>query len=121
MYEKRRQQRLEQKNEIAVSIVSSTDPSLKGKIIYHSTQDISGSGARILTHLFLPKDTLIKMQLWLTDPPRLVSALGRVKWARSLYGDESYEVGLEFVDTSEDAIHTLVEHINQVVRLKNEG
>jgi hypothetical protein len=30
----------------------------------------------------------------------MITALGKVKWVRSLFADEFFEVGLEFVNTS---------------------
>ncbi len=113
MYEKRRAERLEQENEITIKIVSKGRLSPDKKIIYHISKDISSSGTRIQANAFLPVDTLLKIQLTLKQPPRMVTALGKVKWVRSLYADESFEAGLEFVDTSSETIELLAEYISQ--------
>lgn len=46
----------------------------------------------------------------------MVTAIGKVKWVRSLYGDKSFEAGLEFVDTSNDAIKMLSDHMAKTAR-----
>lgn len=96
MYEKRRTKRLMEENEIILEIVSKDNLSLNKKISYNISKDISFSGARIQTNAFLPLNTLLKIQLTLTNPPRMVTALGRVKWARAMYGDDSFNVFMTF-------------------------
>lgn len=113
MYEKRRAKRLRQENEIAIQIVSAGKPMPDIKIIYHISKDISSSGARIQANAFLPVDTILKIQLTLKNPPRMVTALGKVRWIRSLYGDETYEAGMEFVDTPSETIKLLADHVVQ--------
>lgn len=111
MYEKRQGERLQQENEISLTIASKGRQHLNGKIDYQISKDISAHGARIQANAFLPVDTLIKIRLTLKNPPRMITAVGKVKWVRSLYADESYEAGLEFVDTSPDTIQLLADHI----------
>jgi len=113
MFEKRRAKRLRQENEVTIQIVSAGKPMPNSKIIYHISKDISSSGARIQTNAFLPVDTLLKIQLTLKNPPRMVTALGKVRWIRSLYGDETYEAGMEFVDTPLATIRLLADHVIQ--------
>jgi hypothetical protein len=113
MYEKRNTRRLVEENEITIEVVSMDKLPLNKKITYNISKDISFTGARIQTNAFLPLDTLLKIQLMLTNPPRMVTAIGKVKWVRSLYGDESFEAGLEFVDTSSDAIKMLSDHVTK--------
>ena len=115
MFDKRKSKRLTQENEITIKIISKEKLPPDKKTIYHISKDISSSGARIQANVFLPVDTLIKIQLNLKDPPRMVTALGKVKWIRSLYGDESYEAGLEFVDTSSETIKLLADHVEKTI------
>lgn len=111
MFEKRQSKRLEEENEITIKVVSTDKLPSNQKVIYHISKDISTTGARIRTNVFLPVDTLLKIELTLKDPPRLVVAVGKVKWIRSLYGDETYEAGLEFNDTSRETIKLLADHV----------
>jgi hypothetical protein len=113
MYEKRRSERLAQENEITIKIVSKGKLPPNKKIIYQISKDISSSGTRIRTNTFLSVDTLLKIQLPLKQPPRMITALGKVKWVRTLYADESFEVGLEFIDTSSETIKLLADYISQ--------
>jgi hypothetical protein len=116
MYEKRSTRRLVEENEITIEVVSKDKLPFNKKITYNISKDISFTGARIRTNAFLPLDTLLKIQLMLTNPPRMVTAIGKVKWIRSLYGDESFEAGLEFVDTSSDTIKMLSKHVTKTAR-----
>jgi len=111
MFEKRQSKRLEEENEITIKVVSTDKLPSNQKVIYHISKDISTTGARIRTNVFLPVDTLLKIELTLKDPPRLVIAVGKVKWIRNLYGDETYEAGLEFNDTSRETIKLLADHV----------
>ena len=121
MFDKRKSKRLAQENEITIKIVPKEKLPPDKKTVYHISKDISSSGVRIQANVFLPVDTLIKMQLNLKAPPRMVTALGKVKWIRSLYGDESYEAGLEFVDTSSETIKLLADHIDKVMKVNSLG
>ena len=121
MRDKRQAERLRQENEVTIKIVSKDKLPADKKIIYHISKDISSTGAKIQTNVFLPVDTLLKIQMVLKDPPRMVAILGKVKWIRSLYADESFEAGLEFVDTSSDSIKMMSDHIDKVMKVKSLG
>ena len=118
MYERRRAERLVQENEITIKVVTKDRLPTNKTIIYDISKDISSSGIRIQTNVFFPVDTLLKIELNLKNPPRMVVALGKIKWIRSLFGDESYEAGLEFVDTSSEAIQVLADHVSQIKKEK---
>ena len=111
MFEKRQSKRLEEENEITIKVVSTDKLPQNQKIIYHISKDISSTGARIRSNVFLPIDTLLKIELTLKNPPRMISAVGKVKWIRSLYSDETYEAGLAFNDTSRETIKLLADHV----------
>ena len=111
MFEKRQSKRLEEENEITIKVVSTDKLPSSQKVIYHISKDISTTGARIRTNVFLPVDTLLKIELTLKNPPRMVTAVGKVKWIRSLYGNDTYEAGLEFNDTSSETIELLADHV----------
>ena len=42
---------------------------------------------------------------------RIISVIGKVKWIKQLYGNEVFEVGVEFVDTPPDRVMALIEHL----------
>lgn len=75
MFEKRRSKRLTEENEITIKVVSADKLPPSKKIIYHISKDISSTGARIRTNVFLPVDTVLKIELTLKNPPRMIEAV----------------------------------------------
>lgn len=100
MEERRKEVRLKGEDEVAISVVSGGGNLPKDKIFYALSRDISGSGARIQASSFLPVNTVLNVKVTSKHPPRMITALGKVKWVRSLIADEFFEAGLEFVNTS---------------------
>ena len=102
--ERRKAIRLEEKNEISMTIISGGINLPKRKISYSFSKDISESGARIQANSFLPVDTLLNVKVTSNHPPQMITALGKVKWIKSIFADEFFEAGLEFVYTSREMI-----------------
>ena len=100
MEERRKVKRLEEENEMTISVISGGKNLPKEKIIYTLSKDISVSGARIQSHSFLPVDTSLEIKVVLKNPTQIINAFGKVKWIKNLFGGEFYEAGLEFVNTS---------------------
>jgi hypothetical protein len=100
MEERRKDERLKQEDEMTISVLSGGSNLPKDKIIYTLSKHISVSGTRIQANSFLPVDTLLNIKVTLKHPPQMITALGKVKWVRSLYADEFFEAGLEFFNTS---------------------
>ena len=99
-------------DEITVTLSPGEKKSAKEKIVYHISKDISVNGARIQVNSFFPVGTLIKIDVTLKNLHKTITALGKVKWIKSLFGHDSYELGLEFVYTSSDMIEQLVDYIS---------
>ncbi len=111
MEEKRRDKRIKNENRLIFEIIS-VDGDLKNKKIFYTlTKDISLGGVNIRTDTFLPVDTLVRIDLPLPKMHKIISVRGKVRWIKSLYGDEVFEVGLEFVDTPHDVITSLIGHL----------
>ena len=115
MSEKRRERRVREQALFTITLISKDTTETHPKIIHHTTEDISLTGARIHTPAFLPVGSFIKIDLSLKDPPRMISAYAKVRWAKSVYADELFELGLEFVDTSVNIIKALKEHVDKTV------
>jgi hypothetical protein len=113
MNEKRRVERLKKDNEVSITIISEVKKSPKEKIIYHISKDISVYGARININSFLPIDTILKRDVTLKYSHQTITVLGKVKWIKSLFGINSYEAGVEFVNTSNDTIRQLANYISR--------
>jgi len=68
-------------------------------------------GIRILTEKYLPIGTELQMELALMDSNKLLSLTGRVIWVNSLYGEELYEMGIEYMGALTEKIIALIEHL----------
>ena len=117
MKENRKKERLEEYNEIAVSVISGEKDLPKEKIIYNYSEDISASGAKIRGNFLLPVDTLLMVDFTLKTLQQKIIAIGKVKWIKIIIEDESYEAGVEFVNAPIDAIKKLEFYISQIRRL----
>ena len=111
MVDKRREKRFKEENKLICEIISCDEIFKKKKIFYTLTKDISLGGVNIRTDTFLPVDTVVKMELSLPKMQKIVCVKGKVKWNKSLYGGEVFELGLEFVDTPPDIITSLIGHL----------
>lgn len=113
MSEQRRAKRVKEEAQVTIKLVPSETFTPDKKISYHLTKDISSTGLRILANTFLPINSTLKIDLTLTKPHKLISAFGKVRWIKSRYADELFELGIEFVDTPKDHIEALREHIEK--------
>ena len=104
-------------NDITISIISEEKNIPKNKFLYNCSKDISVSGAKIQSNIFLPVDTLLQIDFKLKTLEKRVTTLGKVKWIKILIEDKSYEAGVEFVDIPSDAIKTLNFYISQMTKL----
>ena len=114
MSEKRREKRVKEQTKYTITVISKDRFPPSTIMIYHQTKDISLVGAKIQTNTFLPIGTFLKIDFPLTKPPKLISAFAKVRWVKSVYADELFEMGIEFVDTPLDIIKTLKEHIEKM-------
>ena len=112
MDERRRAQRLEEENEITITVISGGENPPKEKILYNHSKDISVSGARIQAHIFLPVDTLLRIEMTLKTLRQMITVIGKVKWIKVVFEDESYEAGVEFFNTPSDVIKKLTEYVS---------
>jgi len=108
----RKEKRLEEENEITISVVGGGENLPKDKIISTLSKNISASGARIQSNSFLPVDTPLKIKVTLKNPLQIITVFGKVKWIRSRSGDSFYEAGVEFFNTPDGEINKLAEYIS---------
>ena len=112
MDEKRVAPRLEEENEVTITVISKGKNLPKEKIIYNDTTDISASGAKIQTNILLPVDTLLNIDFTLKNLQQKINAIGKVKWIKIIIDDESYEAGVKFVNAPIYAIQRLEDYIS---------
>lgn len=112
MDERRRAKRLKEQNEITITVVSGTRRLPRQKLLYGCSKDISTSGAKIRANILLPVDTILKIDFTLKTLHKQITAMGKVKWIKIIIDDESYEAGVEFVNTPDEAIRKLADYIS---------
>lgn len=112
MDEKRRAKRFKEDSEVTITIVAGGKRYPKGKVIYNTSKDISASGTKIQSNIFLPIDTLLKIDFKLKNIQQMISAMGKVKWIKIICEDESYDAGVEFVNTPKEAIQKIADYIS---------
>jgi len=59
------------------------------------TKDISISGIKFLSDEFIPVSSYIKVNLSFKENLRPLELICQVMWVKSLYNDESYEIGAQ--------------------------
>ena len=109
--ELRKAERLNEEHEITITIVSEVENLPKEKIRYKFSKDISESGIKIQGNIPLPVDTLLKIDLTLESLHQKITALGKIKRIEFNTEEGSFEVGVEFVDTSSEAIQKIEDYI----------
>ena len=112
MTEKRKSERLNDFNEITVSVMSVDKNFPKEKVCYNYSENISLLGAKIRGNILLPVDALLKIDFTLKTLKKQITAIGKVRWIKMIIQDKYYEAGVEFVDTPNEAIQKIEEYIS---------
>lgn len=79
----RKAERLDEENEIVITILSEISNPPKEKIVYNFSEDISMTGTRIQGNVLLPIDTFLKIDLILKNLKQKVTVFGKVKKKQS--------------------------------------
>lgn len=111
MKEKRKGERLEELNEVTISVISREKKLPKEKTVDIYSEDISVSGAKIRGNILLPVDTLLQIDLTLKTLRKQITLIGKVKWIKIVFEDKWYEAGVEFFNTPSEAINKLEDYI----------
>ena len=119
MEERRRQPRIEEENEVTITVVSGGHNLSEETVINSCTKDISTSGVKIQTNILLPIDTLIELDFTSKAVRQKIQALGKVKWIKVIIEDESYEAGVEFFSNATDALKRLGHYIAWKLKSKS--
>ena len=82
------------------------------KVLYYGrTKNASPSGLKIDCDVQFPVGTILSIKLQSPKTRRLIQAAGEVKWVTPISDGQSFEIGLEFVETSVRNIMDLLDHI----------
>lgn len=115
----RKAERLDEENEINITILSDVENPTGKEITYKYSEDISMTGTRIKGNVLLPVDTFLKIDLTLKNAKQRITVFGRVKWSKAAQDGKSYEAGVEFVDTPDEAIRKLGDYIVSINQYKS--
>ncbi len=110
--EKRKARRINEEHEVTIKILSDEKNLPNGKAVIERSTDLSATGAKLHSKTHLPVDTLLNMDLSLQNLNQRIKALGKVRWIKVIIEDESYEAGIEFVDTPKEAMKKIQDYIN---------
>ena len=75
-------------------------------------KDLGAGGMRLLSRDFLPVDSKVKLEFFLTPASEALLAVGKVVWIQKVPYSYQHEVGIQFLDISEmnrKRIHAFVE------------
>lgn len=75
------------------------------------SKDISIAGLRFLSDRFLPVSSHIKINLHIEEGEMPIQFICQVVWTKSLYNDESYEIGAEIREISRESQDRLKRYI----------
>ena len=98
--ERRKANRIKKEDRVTITPVSQFEAQQRKKFFYILSKDISLTGIKIQTDTFFPVGPLLKIEISLTNPPRSISANGRVRQVKTLSARELFEIGCEFVEMS---------------------
>jgi len=109
--EKRKEPRRE--DELPAEIEILTDETNLGptRVLYARIKDISAGGVRILTNVYIPLDTPIKLNITLLKLGETIGPIGKVVWGNQVENSDMYEMGIEFETIHPEILCTLLEYI----------
>ncbi len=108
--ERRKDSRVNEEDKVVIELFSEGQLPSEKKIFNALTKDISPGGVRLMTNAALPIDTRVRIEIVLSKRRKLIQATGRVCWARSIYEEELFEMGVEFTEITPEDKMILLEH-----------
>jgi len=107
---RRRDRRVKEEDKVVIELLTDGQPPAEKTLINALTKDISPGGVRLTTNQRLPVNTLVKMEIVLSNKRRAIRVMGAVRWTRSLYEEALFETGIEYTRISPDDKMLLLEH-----------
>ena len=127
MSDKRKFQRVDFRKPVQYRVLDGQDPGILPALFYAGTVscDLSEGGIRFRCEGFIPLQAVVAVVLDL-DKEILCEVEGRVAWIQKVPHAESYLLGLEFLDSTENKVavrrlHQYVEKILLRSKAKNNG
>ncbi len=108
--ERRKESRVKEEDKVVIEILADGKLFSERRIFNALTKDVSPGGVRVMTNLALPQDTAVRVEIALPRRRKLIKAAGMVRWSRSVYEEELFEMGVEFTQISNEDKIILLEH-----------
>lgn len=112
MKDRRKYLRIPESSQISYEVLSTS------KIRDFVTKDISQGGIRFLVNEFIPNNSLLKIRVTLEKIHFCFEALVKMVWINEDPRSERFEVGVEFINISEEAQQHLIDYINAIIKLR---
>lgn len=77
------------------------------------TKDLGGGGVRLVSRDFLPVDSKVKLEFFLTPASEALKAVGKVVWIKKLPYSYQHDVGIQFMDIPEPTRKRLTHFVEQ--------
>lgn len=106
----RKEKRFEEENKVVIEWEKYNDPR-RNHAIYAFTQNLSIEGARILTDINFPIDTVFRITLTLSRSKQIVNIKAKVIWVNPVFDGDLFEVGMEFIHEQPRTITCLLKHL----------
>ena len=111
LLERRHVQRIEQETKVAFSVMSEGESTHRRKVSHSLTKNISLNGIMIESDVFIPVGSMLTLDLRLEKNPEVITVVGQVRWIKTLFEDESFAMGLEFVDLPTTGVNALLSYL----------
>ena len=77
------------------------------------TKDLGGGGVRLVSREFLPVDSKVKLEFFLTPASEALKAVGKVVWIQKLPYSYQHDVGIQFLDISDPSRRRIAHFVEQ--------
>ncbi|MGA1842263.1 MAG: PilZ domain-containing protein [bacterium] len=78
------------------------------------SKDISKGGLRFFVNEFIPKESVLKIKIIIKKIPYSFEVMAKVKWVKKRFANESFEIGVEFIEVPEKDLQHLVRYIEDI-------
>ena len=77
------------------------------------TKDLGGGGVRLVSREFLPVNSKVKLEFFLTPASEALKAVGKVVWIQKLPYSYQHDVGIQFLDISDPTRKRITHFVEQ--------
>jgi hypothetical protein len=108
---RRKDKRFKEENEVIIQYALDRRKFNSYIEVNAATYDLSISGARLRTKKSFPLDAALRIQINLTRSRQVIKVDGKVKWLKKMTGEDSYEIGVEFLHDISKTVLSLLRHL----------